>query len=217
VNRRAGIVLCGGRSRRMGRPKAWLPIGRELMLQRVVRLLASAVDPVIVVAAPEQVLPPIPESVVIQRDPEEGQGPLRGIAVGLNAAFRLECSGAFVSACDLPFLQPGFVRFLFDQLISDRAVCAPNVGGFIHPLAAVYRTHLGIVAEHLLRTGRRRPWDLIQSVPHHLLTADDLRSVDPDLQSLRNINTPDEYEAVFREILTKEAANGASPHGSQQE
>ena len=58
----AGVVLCGGRSSRMGRPKAWLPFGRELMLPRVVRLLGEAVGPVAVVAAPGQDLPPLPEA-----------------------------------------------------------------------------------------------------------------------------------------------------------
>ena len=53
----AGIVLCGGRSTRMGVPKATLPFGNETMLQRVVRLLHTVVSPVIVVAARDQVLP----------------------------------------------------------------------------------------------------------------------------------------------------------------
>ena len=48
-----GIVLCGGQSKRMGRPKAWLPFAGELMLPRVVRLLRTSVEPVVVVAAPE--------------------------------------------------------------------------------------------------------------------------------------------------------------------
>ena len=54
-----GIVLCGGQSTRMGRPKAWLPFAGELMLQRVVRLLGTAVQPIVVVAAPEQELPTV--------------------------------------------------------------------------------------------------------------------------------------------------------------
>ena len=67
-----GIVLCGGQSKRMGRPKTWLPFGSELMLPRVVRLLREAVDPVVVVAAPDQEVPPLPDEVTIVRDEVEG-------------------------------------------------------------------------------------------------------------------------------------------------
>ncbi len=63
-----GIVLCGGRSTRMGSPKALLPFGSETMLQRVVRLLGSVVSPIVVVAAPDQQLPPLPQGIVITRD-----------------------------------------------------------------------------------------------------------------------------------------------------
>src|SRR5437588_2934689 len=80
-----GIVLCGGQSKRMGRPKAWLPFAGELMLPRVVRLLNEVVSPIIVVAAPEQDVPPLPEGINIVRDEESGRGPLEGLAAGLTA------------------------------------------------------------------------------------------------------------------------------------
>ena len=83
--RMGGIVLCGGRSSRMGRPKAWLPFGDELMLPRVVRILGAVVSPVVVVAAPDQDVPPLPPEIEIVRDPEEGRGPLQGLAAGLEA------------------------------------------------------------------------------------------------------------------------------------
>ena len=54
------LILCGGESRRMGEPKAWLPFGRERMLQRVARLVAVAAEPIVVVAGPNQQLPPLP-------------------------------------------------------------------------------------------------------------------------------------------------------------
>src|SRR4029453_16842762 len=80
-----GIVLCGGQSSRMGRPKAWLPFGPETMLGRVVRLLGEGVSPLVVVAAPEQDVPPVPAGVAIVRDPERGKGPLQGLTAGLTA------------------------------------------------------------------------------------------------------------------------------------
>jgi molybdopterin-guanine dinucleotide biosynthesis protein A len=72
----AGIVLCGGRSTRMGVPKATLPFGPETMLQRVVRLLGSVVAPIVAVAAREQKLPKLPEDVIVTRDEREQRGPL---------------------------------------------------------------------------------------------------------------------------------------------
>src|SRR5207245_8002145 len=85
TQRTAGIVLCGGQSSRMGRLKAWLPFGDELMLPRVVRLLSDAVSPIVVVAAPEQVVPPLPADVQVVRDEEKGRGRLQGLLAGLTA------------------------------------------------------------------------------------------------------------------------------------
>src|SRR6185312_15898389 len=93
-----GIILCGGQSRRMGRPKAWLPFGGEVMLPRVVRLLGEVVAPVAVVAAPGQDLPPLPAGVDVVRDEEEGRGPLQGLAAGL-AALAGRADAAYLSSC----------------------------------------------------------------------------------------------------------------------
>src|SRR5436309_15378318 len=85
VSRVAGLILVGGKSFRMGLPKATLPFGPELMLQRVVRLLSSVVQPIVVVAAPTQSLPPLPADVLIARDDREARGPLEGLLAGLSA------------------------------------------------------------------------------------------------------------------------------------
>ncbi len=81
----AGIVLCGGKSSRMGTSKALLPFGPETMLQRVVRLLGEIVSPIVVVAALDQELPELPGSVIVTRDENEGRGPLEGLRAGLKA------------------------------------------------------------------------------------------------------------------------------------
>lgn len=74
----AAVILCGGESRRMGRPKAWLPFGPEVMLQRVVRLVGAVAAPIVVVAAPGQDLPTLPAEVSIVRDEISGRGPSAG-------------------------------------------------------------------------------------------------------------------------------------------
>src|SRR5436190_1588742 len=182
-----GIVLCGGQSKRMGRPKAWLPFGGELMLPRVARLLGEAVSSLVVVAAPGQDVPPLPDAIAVVRDEEKGRGPLQGLQAGL-AALRGQADAAYLSSCDVPFLKPAFVRRLID-LLGDQQICVPRVGEYHHPLAAVYRLEVTEAVERLLREDRLRPFFLFESVPTRVVTADELRDVDPDFQSLRNLNT----------------------------
>ena len=96
-----GIVLCGGKSTRMGTSKALLPFGPETMLQRVVRLLSGVVSPIVVVAAVDQELPPLPSDVIITRDERDGFVTLVA-EVGPNATtelilrYRLEASSNVV-------------------------------------------------------------------------------------------------------------------------
>jgi molybdopterin-guanine dinucleotide biosynthesis protein A len=194
-----GIVLCGGQSRRMGRPKAWLPFAGGILLPRVVRLLAEAVRPVVVVAAPGQEVPPLPPEVTVARDAEPGRGPLEGLAAGL-AALPVGIEAAYLSSCDVPFLRPAFVRRLID-LLEDHAICVPQVGAYHHPLAAVYRVEVLDTARRLLAEGRLRPFFLFEAVPTRVVLASELADVDPTFQSLRNLNTPEEYQAAVREVM----------------
>src|SRR5262245_15870176 len=197
MSRVGGIVLCGGRSSRMGRPKAWLPFGGELMLPRVVRLLRETVAPVVIVAAPGQDVPPVPPEVRVVRDEREGRGPLQGLAAGLDA-LQGHAEAAYLSSCDVPFLRPAFVRRLI-ELLGDNLICVPRVGDYHHPLAAVYRLEVRDAVDRLLAENRLRPVFLFEAVPTRIVAAAELQDVDPTFQTLRNLNTPEEYEAAVRE------------------
>jgi molybdopterin-guanine dinucleotide biosynthesis protein A len=193
-----GIVLCGGLSKRMGRPKALLPFGAELMAQRVVRLLREAVSPVAVVAAPEQAVPELPAGIQIVRDEQRGRGPLQGLAAGL-AVLEGRVDAAYVSACDVPFLRPAFVRRLV-ELIGQDAICVPRIGDLYHPLAALYRLEVSHVVRDLLAADRLRPTLLFEAVPTRVVGPNDMADVDPTFQTLRNLNTPADYEAALQDL-----------------
>ncbi|HWG47113.1 MAG TPA: molybdenum cofactor guanylyltransferase [Gemmataceae bacterium] len=197
-----GVVLCGGQSSRMGRPKAWLPFGDELMLPRVVRLLGEVVTPIVVVAAPGQDVPPLPSGIDIVRDPEQGRGPLQGLTAGLEA-LRGRADAAYLSSCDVPFLQPAFVRRLI-ELLGDHVICVPEVDGYRHPLAAVYRLEVAAVAMRLLAENRLRPAFLFEEVSTRLVQPHELADVDATFQTLRNLNTPAEYETALRDLFPPE-------------
>jgi molybdopterin-guanine dinucleotide biosynthesis protein A len=186
----------------MGRPKAWLPFAGEVMLPRVVRLLSQAVHPVVVVAAVDQDVPPLPAEVALVRDEERGRGPLQGLAAGL-AALGGQVEAAYLSSCDVPFLQPRFVRRLI-ELLGEHAICVPHVGDYHHPLAAVYRIEVTQAVTHLLAENRLRPFFLFEAVRTRVVEAAELADVDPSFQTLRNLNTPEDYEAALRDAAKTE-------------
>lgn len=175
----------------MGYAKAWLPFGNEVMLQRVVRLLSEVVSPIVVVAAPQQVLPALPASTQIAVDRQEGRGPLEGLRAGLSALVGA-CDAAYVASCDSPQLAPPFVRRMID-LLGDCQIAVPCEGAFYHPLAAVYRLSVLPLAEALLAEDRLRPVYLFEKANTRYVPLELLREVDPQLRTLANLNCPEDY------------------------
>jgi molybdenum cofactor guanylyltransferase len=190
-----GIVLCGGRSTRMGSPKALLPFGSETMLQRVVRLLGTVVSPIVVVAAPGQELPALPPSITVTRDEREDRGPLEGLHAGLKA-LPADVDAAYITSCDVPLLVPAFVERVI-QLLGDHDIAVMEIDGFAHPLSAVYRRRTLPHVEALLAADRLRVAFLFDAVKTRRLQIADVISADPELLTLRNLNTPKDYEEAL--------------------
>lgn len=195
------ILLCGGQSTRMGQDKATLPFGPECMLQRVLRLVSTVVplEHVVVVAAVGQALPELPSAVSIVRDHEPARGPLLGLIAGLRG-LPPTVQAAYATSCDVPLLQPAFVRQMFALLETANPpalIAVPRDHEFHHPLAAVYRPAVLAAAEQLLAQGRPRLRFLFDVVATREVPVDDLRSVDPELLTLRNLNTPADYQAAL--------------------
>jgi molybdenum cofactor guanylyltransferase len=202
VPRTAGIVLAGGRSSRMGRPKAALGWHGSTLLRRVTGLVARAVDgPLVVVHAPGQELPALPPEVELAADAREGRGPLEGIAAGL-AAVGGRAELAYVSATDVPFLHPAFVASVL-RAADGVDVALPFSEGFRQTLSAAYRTELGPTVEELVRQDRLDPGDLfararVRELHEPALLADpELAAADPGLLSLAGLNDPEAYERAL--------------------
>jgi molybdopterin-guanine dinucleotide biosynthesis protein A len=194
---RGAIILCGGRSTRMGRDKATLPFGPEAMLQRVVRLVNAVVETanIVVVAAADQSLPELPAEVAITRDDRPDRGPLEGLAAGLRA-LHSQVDAVYATSCDVPLLVPAFVARMFEAL-GEHDVAVPREDAYHHPLAAVYRRSVLPAVERLLAADRLRPRDLFDEVRTIEIPVAELLAVDPDLTTLRNLNRPDDYRAAL--------------------
>lgn len=178
----------------MGTSKAWLPFGPETMLQRVVRLLGEVVGPVVVVAAPDQELPVLPEGVTVTHDEREGRGPLEGLRAGLKA-LPAGCDAAYATSCDVPLLDQDFVRRML-ILAEGFDVAVMEVDGFTHPLSAVYRRATLPHIDALLAADRLRPLFLFEAVRTRRVLRGDM-TADPELRTLRNLNTREDYERAL--------------------
>jgi molybdopterin-guanine dinucleotide biosynthesis protein A len=195
---RGGIILCGGNSTRMGTPKAWLPFGEEPMLARVARLMSEVCEPIVMVrSTAEQPLPELRCEAIYTADRRPGRGPLEGLAAGL-AALPAKVEAAFVTTCDAPLIKPAFIARLF-ELLHDHSAAVPVTEGFVHPLSAVYRTSIRDLVEELLASDRQRPSLLVDCAPSRRVEPAELADVDPQLDSLRNLNHPAEYLAALVE------------------
>ena len=192
------IVLCGGRSSRMGHDKATLPFGSELMLQRVVRIVSEVVElsAIVVVAAVDQILPDIPATVTITRDEHPDRGPLEGLAAGLRCIPK-DVAAVYVTSCDVPLLAPSFIHKMLSCLdVYDIAV--PYDGEFYHPLASVYRPRVLSVVQSMLAADRLSITSMLDEVSAVKVPVESLRNVDPKLSSLVNCNRPEDYQSALK-------------------
>ena len=171
------------------------------MLSRVVQVCAQVVDPICVVGSPGQALPDLPESVVIASDVIAGLGPLQGLSAGLKA-LEGRCDAAFVCSCDLPLLLPAFIQTMIEQL-GEHELAIPIVHGRRHPLSAVYRMSALQKVDRLLKQDRRALRDLISICDVRAVDQPTLQQVDPDLISLRNVNTQEDYDKALRDWLAR--------------
>src|SRR4051794_11547215 len=186
----AGIVLAGGRSRRMGTPKAWLDWHGATLLRRTCGVVARGVGgSVVVVRAPGQELPELPDGIRVVEDAREGQGPLQGLLAGLEA---VDGELAFVASTDMPFLHPQFVAAVCGAA-RDADAAVPHLGGFRQPLAAAYRTALAPLVGELVAAGRMKPAFLFERCETRWL--EDV----PHAESVRNLNPPEDYDAALDE------------------
>jgi len=184
----------------MGTPKAALPWHGSTLLRRTVGVVSRGTSgPVVVVRAPDQPLPELPADVDVRDDPQEGHGPLQGLAVGLHA-LQGAADVAFCCSTDLPFLHPAFVRRVVDALGDEYDVVLPMARGHRQPLAAAYRPALAELIDDLLADGVRKPaflFDRCRVLRLHddeLLADRRLATADPLLESVLNLNEPADYE-----------------------
>jgi len=199
----AAIILVGGRSSRMGRPKTSLDFGGRSLLAHVVDRVRPWVREIVLVAAPDQELPPlvtdprVPLTVVYDDHP--GEGPLPALARGLAA---ITSSWALALGCDAPFVQAEVIAHLVAARGPAVDAVIPSWDGRPQPLVALYRRRLLPALTGLAAGGERRMHAITTLPGARLVTPEALRMLDPEGTSFRALNTPEEYAAAVAALAT---------------
>ncbi len=188
----SGVVLAGGKSSRMGRNKAVLEVGGKRLVDRAAEAVGRVFSEVIIVANEPGLFDGLGLRVV--PDLAQGKGPLMGIYTGLEA---ISSPWGFFVACDMPFLNLRLVEHMASHL-PENDVVMPRIGDGLHPLHAYYAktctpTIRGMLEEGIFKIDRMLP--LLRT---RFVEEEEIRGVDPNLDSVRNINTPEELEEAER-------------------
>jgi molybdopterin-guanine dinucleotide biosynthesis protein A len=188
----ACIVLAGGRSRRMGRAKASLPLGGVSLLEHVIARVTPLVREIGVVAAAAQEV--VAAGVRVVRDPVPQEGPLPALGLGLAT---ITTPWAFALACDAPFVRRALLRALAAEVGGARAA-VPRWDGCLQPLVALYHRALAAPVAALAAAGERRLHAVARLPDVRVVPQARLAQHDPDGVSFRTLNTPADYADALR-------------------
>jgi molybdopterin-guanine dinucleotide biosynthesis protein A len=195
------IILAGGRSQRMGQAKAALPFGPTTILaQLTAELIENFSRMVIVATRPvdqqfslETVLSEWIHRIEIIRDETSFAGPIPALIQGLRAAAH---QTVFVCSCDLPLLRSSTANEIITRLENHDAA-VPVIGGKSQPLCAAYRRAATAKIESAAQVETRLT-AVIEALDLQLIAESELRSIEPDLRSFVNVNTPEDYRRALR-------------------
>ena len=185
------VILAGGQSKRLGRDKIKEVIGDKTLLARVISVLAAFKGEMTIVLAensPEPDISAFPQ-VKMVRDLYPGKGMIGGIVTGLSLS-RHDYN--LVVAGDMPFLNPGLLKYFIDVADGNALAAYRNQSNF-EPLHAVYsRNCLPVLSEIMQKN--LRIIELAQHVKVRYITNEELTRYDPDNRSFFNINTEADLE-----------------------
>ncbi|GAB6904453.1 Molybdenum cofactor guanylyltransferase [Desulfosarcina cetonica] len=192
-----GVILAGGLSKRFGgRNKAFIRIGGQRNIDRLMNVYAKLFDQIILVTNDPAAYMDV--DALIVTDHYTQRSSLNGVYAGLFAA-RHEY--AFFAACDAPFVKPEMIALVLDQIDGKADLIVPSTDSGYEPMFAVYRKTCLPAMVWQLERDLLKIKGLFRKVRVKAVAEGDLRTVDPELVSFFNMNTPDDLvkaEALYQ-------------------
>ena len=188
------IILAGGKSRRMGFNKAFLKYGDKTFIEYQIAKLTKIFDEILLSANEPCIYANLNLPIVSDILPEKG--PLSGICAGL---IRAASSYAFVIACDMPFINEKVILYL-KGLIDNYDVVVPQTSRGLEPMHAFYSKNCIQPMYRCLEQGKLRIIDFFSEVKVRIVDEKELKGLDVSIQSLINLNTPEEYKKYCNDL-----------------
>ncbi len=195
-NNCTGVILAGGRNSRFsGKNKALIPVAGKRILDRIHDVFANLFDNIMLVT--NDPIQYMPWNFNIVTDIFPIRSAMTGLHTGL---FYVTTPYAFFIGCDIPFLKKELVEILLANLEPGIDIVIPETSKGFEPLCAIYSKRcLKPVEEHLLKKSFKIQ-RIFQKVRVKKIGENILRSVDPDLVSFSNINTPEDLSRAEESV-----------------
>ncbi len=202
MNHVGAVILAGGRSARMGMPKAALPFGDTTVIERILDQLRPSFNEIVLSLAPEATeLFSVERAIsnradlIVVRDAEPWTGPVPALV----RAFAAARSGiVFACSCDLPLLDAR-VAIALCAMVESRDAAIPEIGGQLQPLHAAYRREpAAATLAAMAAAGEARLRTLAGRIDARRVGEAELRALDPELRSLFDIDTAEDYTRALR-------------------
>lgn len=186
----SGVILAGGKSSRYGRNKALEKIDGVSLIERVVRVMGSVFEHLIIITN-------TPDEYAFLNIPMHGDvirdlGPIGGIYTGLSVIHNT--SGFFV-ACDMPLLNQDLIRHMTNKRAGFDVV-VPRINGMIETLHAIYGKGCIPAIKKLIGSREYQMIRIFKQLSVCYVEEDEIRSFDPGLESFVNINRPQELRRL---------------------
>jgi len=189
------VILAGGKSRRMGFDKQFLNIREKRLYKLTIECLRNAFDDILIVTNTPNLY--ADENVRTCEDVYKDMGPLAGIHAALSNS---KSEYIFLIACDMPVISLSYIEHMKQEIVSTGVqVCLTKRNGWIEPFNAFYSISTIDEAENRLSEGNSSVFSFVNSVNTRVITEEEARAFDPEMNMFMNLNTGEEYELYISE------------------
>jgi molybdopterin-guanine dinucleotide biosynthesis protein A len=186
-----GVILAGGRSSRFDNEnKSFLRVKGSPIIDTQMRLFKKLFDEIIIVA--NDCIPYLSYDALIVSDIIKGKGPLGGI---YTALYYMKNDSCFVAACDMPFLNEELIRFMMSNTGSDWIYTIKRTDRY-EPLHSIYSKKCLKTVKKMVLNDALKISPLFDELRAKIMPVDDVKRIDPEMLSFKNINTESDLKEV---------------------